>query len=235
MKDKKKGTASAIPELYSDILAKIMTGELQPGQRLIEEELARAYRVSRTPVREVFFALAKDGLVERVQNRGARVVSFTPDDVEEIFEIRMALECLSIRNAVRNLPLSALSETEHQLEQLVRHEGKQWTERHGEIDFELHRLIVSYSGNRRLMTYLDNISMLIHSLRLLGLSNPDHARQARDEHLAIVRALLRRDAELAERLLAEHLENSKRNALEIFLRNRNNTKDSAPAGEFKTV
>src|SRR5690349_938938 len=114
MKDKKKGTAFCNSELYSDILAKIMTGELQAGQRLIEEEVARTYGVSRTPVREVFFALAKDGLVERVQNRGARVVSFTPDDVEEIFDIRMALECLSIRNAVRNLPLSTLSETEHQ-------------------------------------------------------------------------------------------------------------------------
>ena len=204
--------------IYADILAKIMRGEFQPGQRLVEEELALTYEVSRTPIREILFALEKGGLVERSHNRGAKVVSFTPDDVEQIYEIRSALECLSLRRAIRNLPLNTLLEMERRLEALNRHQGPKWNQQQGEIDFELHRLIVTRSGNRRLVAYLENISLLIHSLRLVGYLDDRNARRAGEEHLEIVRSLMRRDLSLAERLLAEHIENSKKNAIELFFR-----------------
>jgi DNA-binding GntR family transcriptional regulator len=203
-------------QIYASILGKIMNGEYPPGQRLVEEEMAEIYKVSRTPIREVLQALARDGLVEHVHNRGARVVSFTPDDVEEIYEIREVLECFSVRRAVRNLPLNQLIEIEKRLNGLNRSDGPKWNQQQADLDLELHRLIVSHSGNRRLIAHLENIALLIHSLRLVGYRNDQHARQAGTEHLAIVRALLRRDSELAERLLAEHIENSKRHALELF-------------------
>lgn len=202
--------------VYSDILGKIVSGEFSPGQRLIEEELAAAYMVSRTPIREILFALERDGLVERNRNRGARVVAFTPDDVEEIYEIRKALECLAVRTAARGLPLSALLELERRLVSLSGSTAADWGERQAEADLELHGLIVSHSQNRRLALYLENISVLLHSLRLLGYRNSAHARRAGEEHLEIVRALLRRNAQAAEHLLADHIEVSKRNALELF-------------------
>ena len=74
--------------LYAEILSKIISGEYPPGSRLVEEDLASEHDVSRTPVREVLFALERDGLVRRVKNQGAKVVAFTADDVEEIYEIR---------------------------------------------------------------------------------------------------------------------------------------------------
>jgi DNA-binding GntR family transcriptional regulator len=203
--------------IYADILGKIMTGKWPPGRRLVEEELAQAYHVSRTPIREILFALEKDGIIERSRNRGAKVVSFTPDDVEEIYEIRKTLECLAVRNAVRNLQLNDLLSLERRLEELRRKEkAPKWNHRQAELDLELHRLIVSSSGNRRLAAYLENLSLLIQSLRLVGYRNDQHARRAGEEHLAIVRALLRRDPATAEQLLADHIETSKRNALELF-------------------
>lgn len=203
-------------EIYSDILGKIVLGEFRPGQRLIEDELAAAYKVSRTPIREILFALQRDGLVEHTRNRGARVVAFTPDDVEQIYEIRKALECLAVRTSAQNLPLAELLEVERRLAALNEKKVADWSQQQAEIDLRLHRLIVSYSRNRRLLLYLENISLLIHSLRLLGYRNPEHARQAGEEHLEIVRTLLRRDGLNAEKLLAEHIEMSKRNALEVF-------------------
>jgi DNA-binding GntR family transcriptional regulator len=205
-------------KIYADILAKIMHGQFQAGQRLVEEELARTYEVSRTPIREILFALEKGGLIERTHNRGAKVVSFTPDDVEEIYEIRGALECLSLQNAVRNLPLNALLALEHRLENLHRQQGPKWNQQQTEVDLELHGLIVTHSGNRRLIAYLDNISLLIHSLRLVGYRDDRNAHRAGEEHLEIVRALLKRDLAVTERLLADHIENSKKNAIEVFLR-----------------
>jgi DNA-binding GntR family transcriptional regulator len=210
------GPELAQPQIYADIVGKILSGEFPPGQRLVEEELAKAYRISRTPIREVLMALQRDGLAERVPNRGARVISFTPDDVEEIYEIRQALECLSIRAAARNLKLSDLREFEQRLLVINREQDPAWKEKQAELDLQLHHWINSHSENRRLTAYLENISLLIHSLRLLGYANEVSARQAGQEHLAIVRALLRRDAELATRLLADHIENSKRHALDAY-------------------
>jgi len=65
--------------LYRALLEKIISGEIAPGQRLVEEDLARTYGVSRTPIREVLLSLVKDGCVERARNCGARVVAFKAD------------------------------------------------------------------------------------------------------------------------------------------------------------
>src|ERR1700733_3003120 len=92
-KNMKRDTQQRSFEFYTDILGMIVQGGLPPGQRMIEEDLAREYRVSRTPIREVIFALERDGLVARAANRGAKVIAFTPDDVEQVYEIRKVLEC----------------------------------------------------------------------------------------------------------------------------------------------
>jgi DNA-binding GntR family transcriptional regulator len=205
-------------QLYAEILGKIMSGEFPPGSRLVEENLAAAHNVSRTPIREILFALERDGLVGRVKNRGAKVVAFTADDVEEIYEIRKALENLAVRRAVHNLKLNDLLEFERELEELNRHKGPNWNDQQAAVDLRLHRLIVRHSGNRRLISYLENISLLIHSLRLVGYREDRHARRAGEEHLAIVKALKARDTRLAEELLASHIDTSKRNAIELFSR-----------------
>jgi DNA-binding GntR family transcriptional regulator len=220
-------------KIYAEILARIISGEFRPGQRLIEEELAAAYDVSRTPIREILFALERDGLVERSRNRGARVVAFTPDDVEEIYEIRKALECLAVRSSVKNLPLKLLLDLERRLAALSDTSNAGWNEAQAELDFELHDLIVSDCRNRRLSRYLKNIGLLLQSLRLLGYRNDQHARRAGEDHLEIVRTLLRRDGAKAARLLADHIERSKHNALELFFleQDGNNLLASAAAPE----
>jgi len=76
---------------------------------------------------------------------------------------------------------------------------------------------------------------MIHSLRLLGYRNEDHARQTGEDHLAIVRALLRRDADLAERLLAAHIDTSKRNAIELFYRKNQKIATSNGLGGVRSI
>ena len=131
------------PRIYADILHKIVSGKIPPGQRLGEERLGREYHVSRTPIREALFALERDGLIERTHHCGATVLSFTADDVEQIYEIRRALECLGIRRAVRSLSLSELYELERRLAALRRQKGARLRNKQLESDLELHRVIVS--------------------------------------------------------------------------------------------
>ncbi|MGO9239508.1 MAG: GntR family transcriptional regulator [Bryobacteraceae bacterium] len=217
-------SAKSIPDeelqsfLYRALLGKIISGEFAPGQRLVEEELARAYGVSRTPIREVLLAFAKDGLVERVRNCGAKVVAFTAEDVEELFDIRKALEIHCIPTVVRTIKMNELLELQHRLEAADGKSGSSLMEEHEIIDLKLHHLIVENSGNRRLIAQMRNLSLLIESLQLTSFVDDDQARKTGEQHLAIVRAVLCQDVGLAQRLLAEHIEYGKRNVLQMFIK-----------------
>src|ERR1035441_4856527 len=190
--------------LYRNLMEKIISSEFEPGERLVEEDLARTYKVSRTPIREVLVALHKDWLVKRVSNKGAKVVSFTADDVEELFDIRKTLEVDCVRKAIRITKVSELLELEHHLVSLEGGSGPSWRSAHADIDLNLHRLIVVNSGNRRLIAYMNHLSMLIQSLQLASFGSEDHVRKTGEQHLAVIRALLRPDVELAQRLIAEN-------------------------------
>jgi DNA-binding GntR family transcriptional regulator len=203
--------------LYGAIVERIISGKLAAGERLVEESLAKTYRVSRTPVREVLFALEKDGLIERVRNQGARVVAFTPNDVEEVFDIRKALECFCIVNTVRTARLADLMELERRIETaLASAEGRQQEEQLAATDMSLHDMIVRGSSNRRLQAYVDRVSLLLRSLQMAGYRKRHDVLEAAEEHLGIIRAVVRRDIGDAQARLAEHIENGKRHALELF-------------------
>lgn len=208
----------AHPELYRAILERILTGELAAGQRLVEEDLARMYEVSRTPIREVLLALQKDGLVVRERNKGARVASFTADDVEELFDIRKALEVSCIPAAVRTIRLGELLDLQRRLQSLGSLRGAQLRTEQSQLDLELHSLIISHSRNRRLIVYMGTLSMLINSLQLASYRLETRADEAAAEHLDLVGALLDRDVERAQHLLLEHIEHGKRNAVELLIK-----------------
>jgi len=210
-------SADVQSRLYGAIVEQIISGELAAGERLVEENLAATYNVSRTPVREVLFALEKDGLIERVRNQGARVTAFTPGDVEEVFDIRKALECFSVANAVRTVKLSDWMELERRLAEALSSKKRATLESEfADIDITLHRMIVRGSGNRRLVSYVEHVSLLLRSLQMAGYRKSAHVQESAQEHLAVLRALVRRDAMAAQDLLAQHIEQGKRHALELF-------------------
>ena len=224
--------------IYADIVSKILAAELGVGQRLKEQDLAQTHKVSRTPIREILIALERDGLVERIRNRGAEVISFTPDDVEQLYDIRGSLECLAVRHAITHMPLNDLLSFEQRFEALDGRQGPRGQRQQPKLDFELHRFIVSQSRNRRLVKYFENISLLPHfglSLRSVAPHYDKYVRDLGQEHLTIVRALLHRDSELAERLLAEHIESSKHRMLELLYQRRETVKQGSAKLSFNSA
>jgi len=205
-------------DIYLGILRMIMTNELRHGQRVIEEALAKTYHVSRTPIREALFSLEKDGIIERVHGCGARVATFTPDDVEQIYEVRKALECCALSKAVNNLAFTGLLQLKHDLEGVDKTTDANCSQRQKEVDLKLHKMIVDGSGNRRLISYYGNISLLTDSLKLMSYRDEEHAKEIGKQHSAITEALLRRDAEEADKLLRHHIEDGCRNAIEVFFK-----------------
>jgi DNA-binding GntR family transcriptional regulator len=145
-------------------------------------------------------------------------VAFTAEDVEELFDLRTALEVHCISTVVRTVKVSELLALQHSLEAVESKSGSGLLEEHAKIDLKLHHLIVENSGNRRLIVQMRNLSLLIESLQLTSFSNDEQARKTGEQHLAIVQALLKRDVGLAQRLLTEHIEYGKRNVLQMFIK-----------------
>lgn len=197
-------------DIYSQLFTMILKGEYPANSRLKETELASRFNVSRTPVREVIMQLARDGLVIVNPNRGAVVHPLTPDDVEEIYEIRASLELLALDFSVPRINLNDLRNIQRKL--LNARENGDYRAA-TEIDQELHRCVVDSSEKKRLISIVNQMLRIMRNLRYLGFHDPDLLRRVTTEHLELIDALTRRDLSASKAILKDHLQNSKLSAL----------------------
>jgi DNA-binding GntR family transcriptional regulator len=203
-------------KIYEILLNKIINGEIKPGTRLIERDLAEEFGVSRTPIREALNRLAKDDLIEVMPHRGAYVKGLKAKDIVEIYDIRASLERLALRLAIPSIPSSEIK----RLKYMVKHNSSNTTENEIQhlvsMDREFHRLIASYCDNRRLVAMLENLANVVNVFRIMDAPIEDRAKKALQEHLAILDAIEKRDVELACKLITEHIEASKQSILRHF-------------------
>lgn len=193
-----------ISDRICDIIRQqIVSRKLKPGARLKEEHLTGELGVSRTPLRAAINRLVKDGYLEAEPRKGARVRKFQTKDLVEIYDIRMALEGLAIRLSLPNIDPKKLAELKIQ-----------FNEKDSKVlpkaDARLHYLIIQNCGNKRLIDMLNNLNKLVHVFRLAGYGSPTRSMSAVSDHLQIIAALLKKDPDLAEKKVREHIENTKR-------------------------
>jgi DNA-binding GntR family transcriptional regulator len=197
-------------EVYAAVFERVVSGQYQADERLKEEELAGEFGVSRTPVRDALRQLAEDGLVEILPKRGARVVGFTVDDVEEIYEIRKSLELQALRNSAPTLSIQGLKSIRDELLALG---DTSDIHLHEAADAKLHNFLIDSSGKKRLKSILSRMFRLIQRFRELGFTDPQVRKTALKTHLDLVDALSMRDLERAEGILVSHIDESKKNAI----------------------
>ena len=152
--------------VFNTLRKAILKGELKPGERLMEIALAERLGVSRTPVREAMRKLELEGLVVMIPRRGAQVANITEKDLNDVLEVRIALENLSIENACARM-------TEEQLAQLLdaaRAFEKTMADGNlvklAEADVAFHEVIYQASDNRRLNQVLNNLREQIYRYRV---------------------------------------------------------------------
>lgn len=184
------------------ILRQIGNQKLKPGARLKEELLTDELGVSRTPLRDAINRMVKEGYLEAEPRKGARVRKFQTKDIVEIYDIRMALEGLAIRLSLPNIDPKKLVVLKSQFS------GKD-VKVLPKADARLHYLIVQNCGNKRLIDMLNNLDKLIHVFRLAGYGSPTRSEMAVSDHLQIIAALLKKDPDLAEKKVREHIKNTK--------------------------
>ena len=200
--------------MYTKLFERIIDGRYPPEARLREETLAKEFKVSRTPVREVLRQLEKDGLIRIVPNRGAIVIPFTPDDVEDIYEIRKALELLAFDFSFPSLSIQRLTEIRSMI---IENSKTKDYGRHSEMDALLHNYIIKSCGKRYLISMLDQLLRLIQRFREFGFKDGSVREQAVKEHIEFIDAICLRDMVKAKNLLSAHISGSKARALAYLL------------------
>jgi DNA-binding GntR family transcriptional regulator len=184
----------------------ILRGELAPGQPLREVELARHMGVSRTPVREALRLLQNDGLVEFAPNRGATVKCYTAADLEDVYNLRAALEGYAAQTAAEHITdghLTALDESCERYEGL-RNSGDNLALL-AEENLVFHNTILAAAGSARLATMIRQVTALPLIYKSYLTYSPDNRRTAEEHHRAIAAALERRAGADARRLLEDHV------------------------------
>jgi len=192
----------------------ILSGELEPGARLLQEDLAERLQVSSTPVREALRQLETEGILQSTPNRGVRVAEVDLQAVREIYLIRADLEALATRMATANLraaDLRRLKALQTEIETLIRR-GELGELRR--LNYELHVLIYEAAGLPELLKIIRSLWTKFpwDTLHVL----PNRAFMSADEHARLIRALEDGNADLAGKLMREHIESGAR-ALDRYL------------------
>ncbi|MBR1805947.1 MAG: GntR family transcriptional regulator, partial [Selenomonadaceae bacterium] len=150
----------------------IRKGILEPGERLMEVQLAEELGISRTPVREAIRKLEQEGYVIMMPRRGTYVSSVSVSDIKEIFEIRSALESLSTGLAARRIEPDELEKLRALLAEIEGHIKSRDMDKIVEADIEFHGLLYRVSRNERLVAIIGNLKEQLARFRTLSMSYP---------------------------------------------------------------
>lgn len=192
-------------QVYTSLLRSILTGMISPGQHLVEQTLADKLSVSRISIREAIRRLAQDELVEIIPNRGAFVVNLTAQDVEEIFRLRSALECLAIERVTTTVPDKDLLVFESQLAEMAVLEKQEDRLNGAGADTRFHRTIMELSGQHRIFQVWQRMYAQI-TVVVYNVSNYYSSYQGLAErHTHILELIRARDPKAAREYLHEHI------------------------------
>ena len=201
--------------VFNTLRQAILKGELKPGERLMEIQLANKLGVSRTPVREAIRKLELEGLVLMIPRKGAEVAEITRQDMENVLEVRTALEELAVKDAcdhITDAQLSELKKASNEFKKALL-EGKDLVTC-ADADMHFHDVILSATNNRRLIQMLNNLSEQMYRYRMEYLKDERTHKTLIEEHDAIRRALKKHDKVKAGAAIRVHIDNQKRSILE---------------------
>lgn len=209
---------SAQQRAYAFIRDRIINGSIQGGAKLNPASIAEELGISRMPVREALLQLDAEGLVTNRPNRGAVVTPLTADDVEELFEIRAALEGVAARHAATRFTPSDMEELRALSLRLNRPpvDARAWLKIHDQF----HDLLCMIGGRRRLLNEIRRIRTSVHPYLLLYISVYHETEMEGAEHESLLSALQTRNALLVERIVTEHILAASTGVIR-FLRQRN--------------
>ncbi|WP_347548549.1 GntR family transcriptional regulator [Pseudalkalibacillus hwajinpoensis] len=184
------------------ITNQIITGELQPGEKLIENTYAEEYGTSRAPIREAIFLLTIEGLVERIPRKGAVVKGYTESEIYDLLEIRIMLESLAMKRIAENgVNGELVEEMEKLLEQM--HEEDD-INHYTEMNHSFHMCIVDMSHSDVIKNMYTRLKMPLLRIQSLSFAKEGNIGKSIKEHHVIVKLLKESNVVEAGEILHQH-------------------------------
>lgn len=203
-------TRSLTEKTYRRLERAILRRELEPGEPLVINDLAGKLGVSRTPVKEAILLLERSGLVETDDGR-IHVSNLSLGDLEEVFEVREAIELYAIGKIAGAGEVSRhLANVYDALEEHRSPQGPLDAEQASELDLKFHRALVASAGNRRMLGIWDQMATELQRFWNDGVGNLSRIASDIDECVGIVDAIRSHDSDAASALLVRHLDQTKR-------------------------
>ena len=193
-------------ENIADIIRKrIIYQELEPGQKVVEQDLAKEFKTSRAPIREALRQLELEGLVNIIPNKGAYVTGISDKDVHDIYMIRSMLEGLCVRWATEHITQEQLEELDEIILLSEYHMDKGHSDQLTELDGRFHQILYEASQSRILDHVLSDFHKYVQLARRTSVKTEERAIKSIGEHNEILNAIKAKDAEKAGNLATIHI------------------------------
>jgi DNA-binding GntR family transcriptional regulator len=176
-----------------------------PGEvRLEERQLSELLGVSRTPIREAMTVLEHEGFVRSVPRRGIFVVRKTKQEILEMITVWAALESMAARLATQNASDDEIRSLRQIFETFKERKPEDHVSEYSEVNLNFHKQIIRMSGCQLLIDRTDDLFIHMRGIRKVTISQDNRAQRSIGDHMKIIAAIEKRDADLAERLVREH-------------------------------
>jgi len=198
--------------VFECLRTSIVSGDLSPGQRIVEADLAKQLEVSKSPVREAILQLKQDGLViDAPKGRGVVVAPLKPSDVREIYAVREALEGAAVRIVAANPRPERVAQLQAIVDRMRQALADGDSRRQFDLDVDFHTAICAATSNRRLQDLFAGLRpdiqrIFLFAVNAMPLEGPDAAERSVAEHEQLLQAIAAGDVALATARLDTHFE-----------------------------
>ena len=210
--------------VFNTLRQAILKGELKPGERLMEIQLANKLGVSRTPIREAIRKLELEGLVLMIPRKGAEVAEITEKNMLDVLEVRKALEELAAQLACERITEEGLAELKaaaKEFEQVLKTND---VTKIAEADVKFHDVLYLSTDNQRLVTLLNNLREQMYRFRVEYLKKEEYHPLLLEEHKKIIEAIESHDQAEVNNIIDLHIDNQMETVTDIIRENEKNKK-----------
>lgn len=193
--------------VFNTLRQAILTGELKPGERLMEIHLANKLGVSRTPIREAIRKLELEGLVTMIPRRGAEVAQITGKSLQDVLEVRRSLDALCVELACDRISAEEIQRLEAACKAFEEATRKKDIREIAAADVTLHDIIVQATGNKRLVQLVNNLAEQMYRYRFEYIKDFSMHERLIEEHRVIFEAISSKDKKTAAAAAVIHIDN----------------------------
>lgn len=215
--------------VFNTLRKAILTGELKPGERLMEIHLANKLGVSRTPIREAMRKLELEGLVTMIPRRGAEVAQITEKSLKDVLEVRRALDALCAELACERITDEEKAQLKNACAEFEVATKTKDTTVIAKADVALHDIIIKATGNNRLVQLVNNLAEQMYRYRFEYIKDESQHPRLIEEHRIIYESIINKNSDAAAKIAKIHIDNQE---ISIIRQIRLDNKQNKLQGKF---